>query len=149
MSRSSHAQVRIWQLYSSLFENGTTEQQLDWHPHSAYWLAIDLNLRIFERVFVDLDLCRNKDWVPFPPYCLPMLSAETSQNNACKGYSTSAIATAAALMGYRWWLRPFVAPFLKESKDLNRHIRALQSHLHPLLQMRYNKSTTSGDIKRF
>jgi len=57
----------------------------EWTPLSPYRLGVSFNIRIFERVFVGLDLCRNNQW-----------------NEACMGYSTSAIATAAALMKYPW-----------------------------------------------
>lgn len=47
---------------------------IGWTPRSAYWLGVNFNLRIFERVFVGLDLCRNEDWVrmkeimPYPSH---------------------------------------------------------------------------------
>lgn len=34
-----------------------------WTPRSAYWLGVNLNLLVFERVFVGLDLCHNTAWV--------------------------------------------------------------------------------------
>lgn len=90
-----------------------------WHPQAAYQLCIELNMQVFERVFVGLDLCRNEDW-----------------GAACKGYSISAIHTAATLMGYSWWQRPFIAPFIKEYKSLKRHILALHKHVEPILKLR-------------
>jgi len=91
----------------------------DWRGRSAYHLSVNLNMKIFERVFVGLDLCRNNDW-----------------NEACQGYSTSAIHTAATLMGYSWWQQPIVARFLPECKSLNRHIANLQKHLDAILRSR-------------
>ncbi len=90
-----------------------------WHGHSAYDFAIHLNLKIFERVFVGLDLCRNHEW-----------------NVACRGYSVSAIRTASVLMSYPSWQRPLVAPFLPEYQHLKGHIQSLQAHLEPLLEAR-------------
>lgn len=90
-----------------------------WSGQSAYQLGVDLNLRIFERVFVGLNLCNNDDW-----------------NSACRNYSTSAISTAATLMGYTWWQRPFIAPFVTEYRNLKKHINNLQAHLDPVLKTR-------------
>ncbi|CAO1604856.1 hypothetical protein XANCAGTX0491_008397 [Xanthoria calcicola] len=90
-----------------------------WQGHSAYDFAIHLNLKIFERVFVGLDLCRNHEW-----------------NVACRGYSVSAIRTASVLMSYPSWQRHLVAPFLPEYQHLKGHIRSLQAHLEPLLEAR-------------
>ncbi|CAG8952503.1 hypothetical protein HYFRA_00009606 [Hymenoscyphus fraxineus] len=90
-----------------------------WKGLSAYQLGIEINLEVFERVFVGLDLCRNDDW-----------------RAACKGFSTSAIQTAAILMGYSWWKRPLAAPFVKEYRELKKHITKLQAHLDTLLNAR-------------
>ena len=51
------------------------------------------------------------------------------------GYSTTAIATAAALMKYPWWQRPMIAPLLTETKNLKKHINVLQDFLRPVLQV--------------
>ncbi len=102
----------------------------EWTPLSAYRLGVSYNLRIFERVFVGLDLCRNNQW-----------------NEACMGYSTSAIATAAALMKYPWWQRPLVAPFLQETSSLKTHIDALESFLRPILRARL-EALQKPDFKR-
>jgi cytochrome P450 len=90
-----------------------------WREISAYQLGIEINLAVFERVFVGLDLCRNEQW-----------------RAACKGYSSSAIQTAATLMGYAAWKRPFIAPFVKEYKVLKKHIAKIHIHLDNLLNNR-------------
>jgi hypothetical protein len=47
----------------------------EWIPRSAYWLSVDMNLRIFERVFVGLDLCRKDKWVrPFVSFLVSLSS---------------------------------------------------------------------------
>ena len=57
------------------------------------------------------------------------------QNEACIGYSSSAVATVAALMKYPWWTRPFVAPFLGGIKDLKRNMDVLEGLLKPIVKV--------------
>ncbi|KAL8951312.1 MAG: hypothetical protein Q9222_002711 [Ikaeria aurantiellina] len=90
-----------------------------WQESSAYQLGVSLNLQIYERVFVGLDLCKDDKW-----------------NAACEGYSKSAINTAAILMKYAWWQRPLIAPFVTEYRELKRHVATMQGQLDPILRAR-------------
>lgn len=57
------------------------------------------------------------------------------ENEACMGYSSSVVATVAALMRYPWWTRPFVAPFLRGIQDLNRNMDVLEGLLNPIVKV--------------
>ncbi|KAL9596067.1 MAG: hypothetical protein Q9219_006053 [cf. Caloplaca sp. 3 TL-2023] len=94
----------------------------NWQAFSAYELGISLNLQVYERVFVGLDLCKHDDW-----------------STACKEYSNSAISTAAKLMEFAWWQRPLIAPFVAEYKDLKSHIAKMQALLDPILRTKLSQ----------
>ncbi|KAL9609778.1 MAG: hypothetical protein Q9167_005474 [Letrouitia subvulpina] len=61
---------------------------------------------------------------------------QNGSNEAAMEYSSSAVGAAVALMKWPPWVRPFVAPFVKELQDLSRHFSTMEGLLRPVVNAR-------------
>lgn len=85
----------------------------------AYNLILFTIARITSRVFVGLPLCREDDWL-----------------QTAMGYTLDVFNVSTTLRKYLPIFRPFVAPFLQCTKDLQNHVSVGRKYLVPILRER-------------
>jgi hypothetical protein len=110
------------------FSTGVPECPVNtWTPVHVYPVLTRTIALLSGRVFVGLPLSRNDKWI-----------------NLTVNYTLDAFHCLSKLRGYNNFVRPFVAPFLAETKAIRRHFADAKTLLKPVLEQRLKDMATPG-----
>ncbi|KAH8691946.1 hypothetical protein BGW36DRAFT_437652 [Talaromyces proteolyticus] len=109
------------------FSIGVPECPNTWTPIHVYPVLTRMIALLSGRVFVGLPLSRDDKWV-----------------NITIDYTMDAFHCVSKLRSYSNFVRPFVAPFLAETKAIRRHYANARILLKPVLEQRLKDMQTPG-----
>jgi cytochrome P450 len=103
----------------------------DWTSVHIYMKLVNAVAKVSGRVFVGPDLCRNKDYL-----------------DAAVNYTMDFISARSKIQDMRPWLRPFLAPRLKEVRQLAKREEMARKIIYPVVQARRDAENNDPDYKK-
>jgi hypothetical protein len=108
-----------------------------WTAIKIHPAAVAIMLKVFQRMFVGKELSRNPEWVSSVATsrsCIMEQGVDVgyTQLKFCTEHSPACMAAAVALTRYPWFLRPIVAPFVPQMRELKRRFNKLVSFVEPI-----------------
>ncbi|KAF2086784.1 cytochrome P450 [Saccharata proteae CBS 121410] len=104
----------------------------DWTPIVINKMLLNIVAQVSARVFVGEPLCRNQRWI-----------------DISRDYTVLAFAGAHAIKKWKPWMRPFVAPFVPELRDLERVRGEALKFMAPIAKDRQQSSAKMDDLTQW